>query len=99
VAHILRDPKYTGANVWGRTSCRLQGSVKRIAKELWVIKEGVFAPLVPIKLFEEANEFLRSRYWSPQRILDGLRQVLTEDGAITQETWREETAVQGSGRS
>jgi DNA invertase Pin-like site-specific DNA recombinase len=60
VAHILRDPKYTGCNVWGRTSCRLKGRVKKIPKELWVTKEGAFEPIVPKKLFQDANDSVRS---------------------------------------
>jgi DNA invertase Pin-like site-specific DNA recombinase len=85
VEHILRDPKYTGCNVWGRTSCRLKGRVKRIPKELWVMKAGAFEPIVPKKLFQDANDAVRSRYWSNERLLDGLRRVLAEEGAITQE--------------
>jgi hypothetical protein len=71
--------------VWGRATCRLKGSVKRVAKELWVIEEGAFEPIVSRKLFQDANDALRTRYWSNDRLLEGLRQVLEEDGAITDE--------------
>lgn len=85
VEHILRDPKYTGCNVWGRTTCRLKGRVKRVAKEMWVTKEDAFQPIISKRLFKEANDSIRTRYWSDGRLLDGLSQVLSEEGAISQE--------------
>jgi DNA invertase Pin-like site-specific DNA recombinase len=85
VQHILRDPKYTGCNVWGRTTCKLKTNPTKVDKSLWVTKDGAFLPLVSKALFKKANDTLRTRYWSDERLLEGLRQVLAEEGAITQE--------------
>jgi DNA invertase Pin-like site-specific DNA recombinase len=85
VDHILRDPKYYGCNVWGRTSRRLQGKVNVIAEKDWVIKDDAFQPIIKKDLFERAKAKRLSRYWSDDRLLQGLRDVLAEEGAITQE--------------
>jgi DNA invertase Pin-like site-specific DNA recombinase len=85
VAHVLHDPKYTGCNVWGRTTRRLLGAVKIIPQRSWVTKEGAFKPIVTPQLFQQANDEIGSRFWSDGRLLNGLRQILAEEGAITVE--------------
>lgn len=85
ISNLLKNPKYYGCNVWGRTTQRLKRKKGKLSETAWVVKENAIPSIIDRRLFEEAQEVRSERYWSNERLLKGLQQVLSEEGAITQE--------------
>jgi DNA invertase Pin-like site-specific DNA recombinase len=78
VYSILTHPKYTGCNVFGRTSSKLSTPTIRLPKAEWVVTPGAFEPIVDVATFDDAQRILRSRTInkSDEELLNGLRELL-----------------------
>lgn len=61
IHEILVNPKYIGANVYNRTSVRLNQRVVDNAEQLWVRRDGCFPPIVSSDLFLRAAKIIESR--------------------------------------
>src|SRR5882762_6831550 len=61
VYHTLKNKKYAGYNIYGMTTRALCARVKRIDQNLWTTNASAFAPLVTLKEFNCAQNFLRRR--------------------------------------
>ena len=85
VNNLLRNPKYVGCSVWGRSSSRLHTRVRRTPKSEWVVKENVFAPIIDGTTFEKVQILISKRRWTDKQILDGLREVWQREGSVTQD--------------
>jgi DNA invertase Pin-like site-specific DNA recombinase len=84
VAHVLKDPKYMGLNVWGRTTQRLKTYHKPLEPSQWITKEGAFPAIVSRELFEEAATAIRDSHWTDESLLDELRAILRCKGAVSE---------------
>jgi hypothetical protein len=58
VTEILTNPKYAGANVWGRTTARLHSELSPVPKDEWVTNEQAFDPMISRALFNRVQ-----RHW------------------------------------
>jgi len=84
IHQILINEKYIGNNVFNRTSFKLK--IKRVNNDpkLWVRADGVFEPIVDIKLFNRANLKIinRSKRYTDFELLDKLKALLTKHGYL-----------------
>ena len=88
VCRILTDPKYAGHNVWKRTTGRLGTRRVAVPRANWVLKSGVFEPVIPPKTFDQAQRVLceQRRCFSNEELLEGLRKLLRTNGRLTYDT-------------
>ena len=87
VLRMLTNPKYTGRNVWGRTSAKLQGPRCKVSPEQWTIKHSAFTPIVDNEVFNRAQAFLRNRRktaWTDEQLLGRLKTLLARKGYLNQ---------------
>ena len=86
VSDVLKNPKYAGLNVWGRTTQKLGGSRVRVPVPQWVRVQAAHEALVDEKTFAAASAALHSRTWfrSDEELLDGLRRLLATTGRLSQ---------------
>ncbi len=85
VKGILTQPKYCGANVWGRLSTKLQRPVVQNPKEDWATKEGAFAAIIDPKIFQKVQDEIRRRTSEKPDVylLSRLRRLLNVKGKLT----------------
>jgi DNA invertase Pin-like site-specific DNA recombinase len=85
VIHILTHPKYTGCQVFCRTSRKLYTATVKLPKTEWVLTPNAFEPIVDIPMFEKAQTILQSRTCniSNEKILEGLKGLLLSKGRLT----------------
>jgi DNA invertase Pin-like site-specific DNA recombinase len=87
VREILINPKYTGANVYNRTSGKLKQKRVRNPPEFWVSREDAFQPAISTEQFQAAQAIIynRKRYWTDDEMLDRLRTLLKAHGKLSTE--------------
>ena len=85
VLKILSHPKYTGYNVFGRTSQKLYTAAIRVPKSEWICTPNAFAPLVDEATFQQAQLLLRGRTInkSNEELLEALRSLLARQGRLS----------------
>lgn len=85
VGAILRNPKYMGSNVFGRTSCKLYSAPVQVPRSEWTIVPGAFEALVEPAAYAEAQRIIEghTRNKSDAELLEALRAILAEEGRIT----------------
>jgi DNA invertase Pin-like site-specific DNA recombinase len=84
VHQILANPKYIGANVFNRTSCKLQTRHIDNPKELWIRKDRAFEALVTEECFSQAAKLLKQRTPTDDEMLDRLRSLLATQGHLSE---------------
>jgi DNA invertase Pin-like site-specific DNA recombinase len=84
VEKILKNQKYSGSNVWNRTSRSLGRSCVTHSPESWVVKRDAFVPIIDRKKFDQVQR-LRSnvKRWSHEQLLDKLRLLLAKKGELS----------------
>lgn len=88
VEHLLNNPKYIGSNIFNRHTQRLQGSLKKVEPQYWIVTPGVFPPIVAPHTFERAQATLkkiRDSHWSAEKILPIVRRVLQRHGMLSED--------------
>jgi DNA invertase Pin-like site-specific DNA recombinase len=87
ILEILRNPKYAGWAVWGRTVGPLGKRPIAVPQSQWTINAHAFQPIVDQETFETAQKVLnnRTRYKSKDEMLDGLRLLLKREGRLSEE--------------
>ena len=85
VLKILSHPKYTGYNVFGRTSQKLYTAAIRVPESEWICTPNAFAPLVDEATFQQAQLLLRGRTInkSNEELLEALRSLLARQGRLS----------------
>ena len=79
VSKILQNPKYTGCNVWNRTSRRLGGRTVRNPMDIWLFRPGATPPIIDQRIFDRVQKCLRRRtdvMWSREAVLERVRGLL-----------------------
>jgi len=88
VRHILTNPKYIGASVYNRTSCKLQTRRVNNPRNEWIWRDDAFEPVVSAERFAKAHEVFIQRacahHPSTKDILDGLKALIEHEGRPTQ---------------
>jgi DNA invertase Pin-like site-specific DNA recombinase len=82
---VLTHPKYTGCNVFGRTSSKLYTPTVRLPRSEWIFSPEAFQPLVDSGTFSEAQTILQGRAInrSDEELLDSLRVLLASEGRLS----------------
>lgn len=79
VQGVVRNPKYTGCNVWGRFAKKLGGRAIPQPERCWTTKKLAFEPLVDEATFTAAQQAL-NRFKSNEELLACLRSLLVTEG-------------------
>lgn len=86
VRKMLRNEKYVGAAVYGRTTGPLHTRRTRKPTGDWVIVSNAHEPLIPRSLFERVQKRLaHRRRFSRAEVIKGLRELVRIHGQITLE--------------
>lgn len=87
VKDILSNPKYIGANVSNRNSCKLGKKQIRNPSEMWIRREGAFPAIVDAGTFQQAQETMisRRRRSTDEELLARLKILLERSGTLTGE--------------
>jgi DNA invertase Pin-like site-specific DNA recombinase len=85
VYNVLTHPKYTGCNVFGRTSSRLYTPTVKRPRSEWTFTPGAFAPVIDAATFAEAQKHLQSRTFNKtnEEVLNDLRALLAWKKRLT----------------
>ncbi len=87
VTEVLTNPKYTGANVWGRTTARLHSNVRPVPKREWITKEEAFEAMIDRALFDRVQRRLarRTEHQTNDDLLEDLRKLWRKKGKLSQQ--------------
>lgn len=85
VSIILTHPKYTGFNVFGRSTKRLYTPSENVPRSGWTLVAGAFEPLIEPELFAAAQRIVKmsSRNISDDCMLDVLRACFVKNGKLS----------------
>jgi DNA invertase Pin-like site-specific DNA recombinase len=85
VYNVLTHLKYTGCNVYGRTSTRLYTPTLNVPESEWIFTHGAFEPIIDAATFAEAQKVLQARTYNKtnEEILDGLRALLASEHRLS----------------
>jgi DNA invertase Pin-like site-specific DNA recombinase len=85
VTRILSDPKYTGCNVWNRSSKRLGARWSLTPRSNWIVKQGAFEAIVDQPLFQKAQRVLadQKKPYTKEELLESLRALLRSHGRLS----------------
>ena len=85
VYNVLSHPKYSGCNVFGRTSQKLGATSVRMPESEWIRTAEAFTPLVDEATFQEARRLLLARTInkSEEELLAALRALLARQGRLS----------------
>jgi hypothetical protein len=85
VRQVLTNPKYIGSNVYNRRSFKLKRKRVINPPEMWVSKEGAFAPVVAVETFERAIQIIadRHRSYTDDDLLSQLQGLLQRVGRLS----------------
>lgn len=88
VWRILKNEKYMGWNVWGKTKKPFGKRTEKLSRDLWIAQPDAFAPLVSPEQFARVQRVLHGRNKKigrpDSRYLDELRRVLKREGRLSQ---------------
>ena len=82
---ILKNDIYTGAQVYNRSTGRLNGPTRRNPRKDWVIVPGAFESLVSEDAFTQAQQILQQRNptYSDQELIEKLQQLFKLHGRLS----------------
>jgi hypothetical protein len=95
VHSVLTNPKYTGCNVWGRTSAKLRSRQRRTDCEQWIISQTTIEPLIDQRTFARVQA-AHPNYRIPipdAVLLEKLRGLLTSVGKLSAPIMRRSPGV------
>jgi DNA invertase Pin-like site-specific DNA recombinase len=84
VIRTLRQTKYMGVQIWGRSTEALSTPRRPVSREHWVISDTGFKPIVSRELFERAEKVYAelTHRLTNEEMLDKLRVILRENGRL-----------------
>lgn len=99
IRQLLSNGKYIGDNIWNRSSFKLKKRHVRNKTADWVQAKGAFEAIVDPDLFAAAGAILaaRSKRFSDDEMLDGLRDALQVNGFLSGIVINEACALPSSG--
>ncbi len=85
VRRIVANPKYTGENVWNRSTQRLGQTVRKNPPSEWIRSAIRFEGIIGRRLFDRAQDIIAKRRERVpnEEILNRLRKLLKKHGRIT----------------
>ena len=87
IYNILKNEKYAGSNVWGRSRCPLNTSWHRVPQDNWIKKTGAFVPIISPEQFARVQKLMLKRKTYPRKpdayLLNEMKKVLAKEGKLT----------------
>jgi DNA invertase Pin-like site-specific DNA recombinase len=85
IGRILRNPKYCGASVFGRSHVRLGGKRKPNAAALWTVRKNAWVGIVDQSTFDEVQERFRKQTAAKTNdvLLAALQQTFIKEGRLS----------------
>jgi DNA invertase Pin-like site-specific DNA recombinase/DNA-binding winged helix-turn-helix (wHTH) protein len=87
VYRILKNEKYVGCHVWGKTASPFGKYVHKVPPQAWVRKPDAFFPLVSANQFARVQELMCERRTKPSKsnefVFNRMREVLAREGKLT----------------
>lgn len=87
IFNILKNEKYLGSNVWGRSHRPFNSSWHRVPEDRWIRKADAFVPLVSSEQFERVRKLMLKRKTYPRRpdayLLNEMKKVLAKEGKLS----------------
>jgi DNA invertase Pin-like site-specific DNA recombinase len=87
VFNVVTHRKYTGCNVWYRSTQYLHSRERPVEARNWITKPGAFKGIVNQETFDRAQAMLprhADSLWSDQDILKKLRRLLAAKGRLSE---------------
>ena len=99
VRQILTNEKYIGNNLWNRRSFKLKNRHVRNAPDTWIRAVGAFEAIVAASLFNAAGAVIaaRTNAMSDDEMIEGLKEVLEQNGFLSGFVINEAAALPSSG--
>ena len=84
VSRLLRNPLYTGRQVWGRMKYFLGGKAEPLPPIDWVTCDNAFEPIIGADLFQKAQSRFANLTCnlSDDELIERVRKVLKEEGRL-----------------
>jgi DNA invertase Pin-like site-specific DNA recombinase len=84
VTGVLRNQKYLGRHIWGRTTELLSGPARKLPKDQWVVREHAFTPIISPELFQRAQDGFANftLHLSDDQLLERLKPLLKRYGKL-----------------
>jgi DNA invertase Pin-like site-specific DNA recombinase len=85
ITNLLRNHKYLGLQIWGRTTEYLSGSPARVPENRWAVCQNAFHPIITQDLFERAQARFGNftHNLDDEQLLDRLRLLLASHGKLS----------------
>ncbi len=85
VHEVLTNEKYIGNNIYNRTSFKLKKIRVINTPDMWIKKEGAFAPIVPSDMFYTAQGMIRARCrrFTNEELIERLRSLYKNRGLLS----------------
>lgn len=95
VSRILKNPKYIGSNVYGRSSRRLGSPKIKLPSSMWATAQNCWPAIVDSATFESAQQKFanQTRFKSDQELIAGLADLLRKTGKLTEKLVMRETTL------
>lgn len=87
VYNTVTNPKYTGLNVWNRTTQKMRTARTPVDASHWISKAAAFPALVDQQMFDLAQKRLRKIsdiHWTDKEILKRIRKLWKIKGRISE---------------
>lgn len=85
VSNVLKNPKYLGLQIWGRTTEYLSGPTIHVPEDRWAICQKAFQPIITRELFDRAQARFANftHNLDNEELLDRLRPLLAHHGKLS----------------
>ena len=85
VCEVLTNEKYSGNNVYNRTSGKMKSRAKPNPESEWVRKDHAFEPVVDIERFHAVQGIYRerSKKITDEELMQGLRDLYAQQGYLS----------------
>jgi DNA invertase Pin-like site-specific DNA recombinase len=92
---ILKNQKYIGSNVWGKTNKPFSRYVRKMPPSTWTIKRDAFTPLVSPEQFRRVQTLIQKRNNKIKKpakyYLNEMRKVLAHEGRLSQKLLKQKS--------
>ena len=87
IKRMLRNRKYVGCYLYGKTSGKLRSPRLRVPQKLWVVKPNAFSPIIDLQTFERVQRLMATRTvkhtYSDRELTRKLERLLKQKGRLT----------------
>jgi len=87
IGEILKNPLYSGCNVWGKTCRRIGYKPGNVKATEWVITPKSFTPIVTPKCYRRVQDILHKRRynstWTDEELLSALYKLRNRAGTLS----------------